>query len=300
MQSGCASAVRYRLIAAVIAGCGAWTAEVAAGQGPDPEPAPVKSTAVPAATTPRVEPKSEPLADPKPSPARVAAPAERKPLHIPATGAAAQTPAPSTSPISGASLTSTTLALAAVLTLIFAVAALIKRFAAKGALSGLGLAARAPSGVVHVLARYPVQRGLCLVLLKVDRRVLVLSQSSARGGTPLATLAEITQPEDVASILAKCGESTGESLAARFQATLSKADREIEAPETPAPRKARVQAPEPVARAAMPRPSRPVRVEDTGTPDIQSPAAAAAESLRLKLAALRAATASNGTRSIAA
>ncbi|MBS0196855.1 MAG: hypothetical protein JSR77_08860 [Planctomycetes bacterium] len=300
MQSGCASAVGYRLIAAVIAGCGAWTAEVAAGQGPDPEPAPVKSTAAPAATVAKIEPKSEQIADEKPSTPRVTNTVERKPLHVPATGAAAQKPAPTSSPVNGASLTSTTLALAAVLTLIFAVAAFIKRFAAKGALSGLGLAARAPSGVVHVLARYPVQKGLCLVLLKVDRRVLVLSQSSVRGGTPLATLAEITQPEEVASILAKCGESTGESLAAKFQATLSKADREIEAPEAPAPRKTRVQAPEPVVRSAMPRQPRPVRVEDAGAPEIQSPAAAAAESLRLKLAALRAATASNGTRSIAA
>ena len=73
-----------------------------------------------------------------------------------------------------------------------------------GLMGAIGAGGRAPSGVLSVLGRYPVSRGSTLVLLKVDRRVLLISQSSSRtGGVGMQTLCEITDPEEVASILIK-------------------------------------------------------------------------------------------------
>ncbi|MGP1346408.1 MAG: flagellar biosynthetic protein FliO [Phycisphaerales bacterium] len=64
----------------------------------------------------------------------------------------------------------------------------------------LGAGGRAPSGVLGVLGRFPIARGQTLVLLRVDRRVLLLSQTPAGFGT----LTEIVDPEEVASIVGKC------------------------------------------------------------------------------------------------
>jgi flagellar biogenesis protein FliO len=90
--------------------------------------------------------------------------------------------------------------------------------------SQLGAAGRAPSGLLLVLGRYPVAKGQTLVLLQLDRRVLLLSQSSA-GFSPLA---EITDPSDVASILAKARDEEGASQSARFQALLGQLSRDPE------------------------------------------------------------------------
>jgi hypothetical protein len=74
------------------------------------------------------------------------------------------------------------------------------------------------------------------VLLKLDRRVLLLSQTSGGrlGGTGFATLAEITDPEEVASILVKARDDEGDSMAERFRSMLSRYDRDLSAePEGP-------------------------------------------------------------------
>jgi len=80
----------------------------------------------------------------------------------------------------------------------------------------LGAGGRAPSGLLSVLGRYPVARGQTLVLLKVDTRVLLLCQSSEG----FSTLSEISDPEEVASILLKARDEENESLGKRFGSML--------------------------------------------------------------------------------
>lgn len=81
-----------------------------------------------------------------------------------------------------------------------------------GLASQLGAGGRAPQGVMEVLARYPVSRGHSLVLLKMDRRVLLLGQSPAG----FTTLSELTDAEDIASILTKTADAEGRSMTHRF------------------------------------------------------------------------------------
>lgn len=114
----------------------------------------------------------------------------------------------------GGWMTQTGAALAAVIGLIvlgrFALVALARRTGGLAAMLGAG--GRAPSGVMEILARYPVSRGHTLVLLKVDRRVLVLCHTSSG----FTTLTEFIEPEEVASILMRVRDDEGESMAARF------------------------------------------------------------------------------------
>jgi len=76
-----------------------------------------------------------------------------------------------------------------------------------------------PSGVLEILARYPVGRGQRLVLLKVDRRILLLHQS----GGEMSTLCEIADEDDVASLLARIESGQRERSGGRFQKALQKA-----------------------------------------------------------------------------
>lgn len=87
--------------------------------------------------------------------------------------------------------------------------------------SQLGAGGRAPSGLLFVLGRYPVSRGASLVLIQLDRRVLLLSQS----GAGFQTLSEIGDPEEVASIIAKARDEEGESISAKFSSLLKTFDR---------------------------------------------------------------------------
>lgn len=125
----------------------------------------------------------------------------------------------------------TVAALAGVLLLIFALAQLYKRIArTRGGLSGqLGAGGKAPAGLVEVLARYPISSGMTLVVLRFDRRVLLLSHAGGSrgkrglGGGAMQTLCELDQPEDVASILSKARDESGDSIAASFERTLMEA-----------------------------------------------------------------------------
>jgi hypothetical protein len=96
-----------------------------------------------------------------------------------------------------------------------------------GLMAALGAGGRAPSGILEVLGRYPVGRGSTLILLKMDRRVLLLCQGRAGklGGATMTTLTEVTDAEDVASILLKVRDEEGDSLARKFQGMLSASDR---------------------------------------------------------------------------
>lgn len=130
---------------------------------------------------------------------------------------------------SDGSIVNTVVSLGVVLGLIFGCAAAFRKLSgARGPLAAaLGRAGRAPSGLLEVLARYPIGRGQTLVLLRLDRRVLLLSQSvTGRFGcsASFTLLCEVTEAEDVASILAKTQDEEGASMAARFRSLLSKFD----------------------------------------------------------------------------
>lgn len=94
-----------------------------------------------------------------------------------------------------------------------------------GLIAAAGPGGRAPSGVLSVLGRYPLGRGQTLLLMKLDRRVLLVAQTvGSRAGPSLATLAEIVDPEEAASIAAKCEQASPE--AGRFRAELNRYDDE--------------------------------------------------------------------------
>lgn len=112
----------------------------------------------------------------------------------------------------------TIFALAAVIGAILLVRWIVKALAARtgGIASQLGPGGRAPSGVLSVLARYPVARGQSLVLLQMDQRVLLLGQSA----DGFRALAQISDPEEVASLIIKTRDEESASLAARFTSML--------------------------------------------------------------------------------
>lgn len=124
----------------------------------------------------------------------------------------------------------TMLALGGVLAAAVLIAAVIKRVAktSGGLMNSLGAGGRAPCGILSVLGRYPVSRGVTLVLLKVDRRVLLICQTqSRRSGSVMSTLCEISDPEEVASILTKARDEADESISRRFEGILSKFSDEV-------------------------------------------------------------------------
>jgi len=100
-------------------------------------------------------------------------------------------------------------ALAAVLALLFVARGLIRRSAA---LAGGGR----PSGVVEILARYPVGRSQVLILLKLGRRVVLLHQS----GSTMTALSEVVDPEEVADLLGRMEAGAREKDAKRFRSLL--------------------------------------------------------------------------------
>lgn len=114
-------------------------------------------------------------------------------------------------------------ALALVLALIFGARAVVKRAAGRAGLLGqLGAGGRAPSGILEVLGRYPVARGQTLVLLRMDRRALLLSQSSAG----FSLLAQVDDPDEVASLLVQARDAEGDSMAERFRGLLRSMERD--------------------------------------------------------------------------
>ncbi len=130
-------------------------------------------------------------------------------------------------------ISQTTVSLAGVLGVAVAAAAVVRLVARRqgGLRSSLGAGGRSPAGIMEILGRYPVGRGAVLVLLKLDRRVLLLSQTSLGKlglGSSFATLCEITDPDEVASILVKTRDEEGESMAVKFRGLLSRFDRTME------------------------------------------------------------------------
>lgn len=141
---------------------------------------------------------------------------ESRPLGVPAAQVGDSTASVSGNGDSG--WVRTGLALGGVIGLVLLTRiALVRLSKRSGSLAlSIGGGGRAPSGVLEVLGRYPVARGQTLVLLRMDRRILLLSQSSAG----CSTLAEVTDADEVASLLLKTRDEEGATNATRFNELL--------------------------------------------------------------------------------
>lgn len=124
----------------------------------------------------------------------------------------------------------TVVALSGVILLILGLGQLYKRLAkSQGGLAGqFGAGGAAPSGIIEVLGRYTISRGMTLVVIKFDRKVLLVSHStSTKGkagrGSTMQTLCELDNPEDVASVLLKARDEAGDSIAQSFEQALQDA-----------------------------------------------------------------------------
>jgi flagellar biogenesis protein FliO len=78
------------------------------------------------------------------------------------------------------------------------------------------LAARRPSGVVQILARFPVSKGQTILLLSVGTRVLCVHQSAGR----METLSEFTDPTEIANLRTRI--EAGSADRARFESELTR------------------------------------------------------------------------------
>ncbi len=115
-------------------------------------------------------------------------------------------------------------ALTLVIVLILALGWAYKRVFGARAFGRFG--ARAPSGLVEVLARYPLPPRHSLVVLRFGQRVLLVSHG-AKGGD-LTTLCELEDPGEVAGVLEIAREMDGRSINARFREAISEADEHFE------------------------------------------------------------------------
>lgn len=106
---------------------------------------------------------------------------------------------------------------------------LSRKYAGASLAAAIGPGGASPAGVLEILGRYPVARGQSLVLLKIDRRILLLSHSvptarlrvgASSGGGTFTTLSEFTDPEEVASILWRVREQSGQNDDERFGSIL--------------------------------------------------------------------------------
>jgi flagellar biogenesis protein FliO len=77
------------------------------------------------------------------------------------------------------------------------------------------LAARRPSGVVQILARFPVAKGQTILLLSVGTRILCVHQSAGR----METLSEFTDPTEIAALRSRV--EAGSADRARFERELT-------------------------------------------------------------------------------
>ncbi|HED54752.1 MAG TPA: hypothetical protein ENJ00_11215 [Phycisphaerales bacterium] len=123
------------------------------------------------------------------------------------------------------SMTNTITSLSVVVALIIVLGVVFKAISAKsnGLSSKIGAGGRSPAGILSVLGRYPLGRNQTLVLLQVDRRILLLCQTATGKmgrGASMHTLCEMTDPDEVASILNKAsGDSPGfDAMLSGFEA----------------------------------------------------------------------------------
>ncbi len=116
----------------------------------------------------------------------------------------------------------TAAALGATILVIVLARSAVKRWGGKLA------AGKRPSGLVEILARYPVARGQQIVLLKVGRRVIVAHQ----GTQGMQSLSEFSSAEDVADILARCEAGTRKTGEFSFDSLLRQSGKIFESAES--------------------------------------------------------------------
>lgn len=290
-------------------------------------PAPLPGATLPVSTLPAATVESP---APKPQPdvplAITAPPHETRPLG-PASAAPPSTVAPQQPAVAASAPSWTeslgigkTLAALAGVIAIAIIASSVVRSAARrrgGVALGLGPAGRAPSGVVHVLARYPIQRGQLLVLLKVGPRVILTCQSRPGRftGAAMTTLAEFTDPDQVAQIVRLTQDPAEQTATGRFRSVLEhvgmnplppQATPQIEPPPArPSPRRVMLaesgdraeisSAADQLTRRPVPPPPRStsphhggLKAEPVRHPHAAPPNLDGAEQLRRRLARLRA------------
>ena len=121
----------------------------------------------------------------------------------------------------------TLLALGVVLGIAVAGSVVFKKFArTRGGLAGaIGAGGPSPSGVLEILGRYPIGAGQTLVLLRFDTRVLLLHQVGGRKNPSMRTISEVSDADDVASIMMKTRDATGDAADASFRETIRKMER---------------------------------------------------------------------------
>ncbi len=102
-----------------------------------------------------------------------------------------------------------------------------------GIIASLGPSGRAPSGIIEILARYPIARTQRLVLLRIGNRVILCCQTSGAKSAlgAMTTLTEITDPEEVASILRTIRDQDGSSNRSAFKDALKDAEKYPEEPD---------------------------------------------------------------------
>ncbi|HHN77757.1 MAG TPA: hypothetical protein ENK11_03650 [Phycisphaerales bacterium] len=98
-----------------------------------------------------------------------------------------------------------------------------------GLLGALGPGGPSPSGVLEIVGRYPVGRGQTLVLLRLDRRLLLLHQATGRRGASMRTLCEITDPDEIASVLLKTRREEEEAVEHGFREAMRRLEHDFSA-----------------------------------------------------------------------
>jgi len=88
-----------------------------------------------------------------------------------------------------------------------------------------------PSGVLEILARYPVARGQTLLVIKLGRRIIL----AHHGGGTMRALCETADADEVARLLGRLESGASEREAAKFARTLERFRAEYDEPSTPAP-----------------------------------------------------------------
>ena len=206
----CTATIAASLLVATGVALGAGDDAVTPLVEPTPTTPATAEQSAPASSTPPTTPAKRPLGMPESQPARRIGPDAAN--------------SPSSSPGTLRTFGSLIGVLALLLLLAHGAKRVLKR---KQSLNIMG-SSRSPAGVLEVLGRYPIGSGLTLMLLKVDRRILLLSQNGGgmlpmrRGGSSsLSTLCEIDDAEEVASILTKTRDAEGESIAAKFRELMS-------------------------------------------------------------------------------
>lgn len=118
--------------------------------------------------------------------------------------------------------------LALVVAIILGAAYFVRRLAKgdPGLIAALGAGGKSPSGLLEVLGRYPVSRTSSFILLRLDRRILLLNQSFGKAGTGFSTLAELTDAEEVASILIKVNQGESKSMNSYLDVAMKQMEKE--------------------------------------------------------------------------